>query len=103
MLAPDENVVFDPRTCSKMRKLKVLNTAKNQMIDLKPLDLLTKLTELNISNNLLKDLPSVIQIIARLPNLQVNDCHFQQLAKAIVTLQLTKIFAYNNFLPTRLP
>ena len=70
-LEADQNLVFDPRSCSKLKKLRVLNTSKNQMLDLKPLDMIPNLTQLDISGNLLKDLQRTIEILARIPSLQV--------------------------------
>lgn len=71
-LAPNQNVVFDPRSCAKLKKLRVLNTGKNQMVDLKPLDLIIKLTHLDISHNHLKDLQYAIDVLTRVPGLQVT-------------------------------
>ena len=71
-LEPDQNVVFDPRSCAHLKKLRVLNTAKNQMVDLKPLDLITSLHQLNISHNMLEDLQAVIDILIRIPGLKVD-------------------------------
>ena len=76
-LGPDQNVVFDPRSCSKLKKLRVLNAAKNRMVDLKPLDLITSLHNLDISHNLLEDLHSVIEVLSRIPGLKV--CCFKLL------------------------
>ena len=71
-LEPDQNVVFDPRSCSHLKKLRTLNTANNQMVDLQPLDLITSLYQLNISHNLLQDLQAVIDILTRIPGLKVG-------------------------------
>ena len=70
-LVNDQNLVFDPRSCAKLRKLKVLNTAKNQMLDLQPLDMIPSLSQLDVSGNFLKDLQRTIEIVARIPSLQV--------------------------------
>ena len=71
-LVNDQNLVFDPRSCAKLRKLKVLNTAKNQMLDLQPLDMIPSLSQLDVSGNFLKDLQRTIEIVARIPSLQVH-------------------------------
>lgn len=71
-LEPNQNVVFDPRSCSHLKKLRTLNTANNQMVDLQPLDLITSLYQLNISHNLLQDLQAVIDILTRIPGLKVG-------------------------------
>ena len=70
-LAAHQNVVFDPRSCSKLKKLRVVNAAKNRMVDLKPLDLITSLHNLDISHNLLKDLQDVIDVLSKIPGLKV--------------------------------
>ena len=82
-LEPDQNVVFDPRSCSSLKKLRTLNTAKNQMVDLQPLDLITSLYQLNISHNLLEDLQAVIDILVRIPGLKVNPLSFSWLTTTI--------------------
>ena len=45
------------------------------MVDLKPLDMIPHLTHLDISGNLLKDLHRIIEILARIPSLQVGLSH----------------------------
>ena len=70
-LAAHQNVVFDPRSCSKLKKLRVVNASKNRMVDLKPLDLITSLHNLDISHNLLEDLQDVIDVLSRIPGLKV--------------------------------
>jgi len=72
-LGPHQNVVFDPRSCSKFKKLRVINAAKNRMVDLKPLDLINSLHNLDISHNLLEDLQDVIDVLSRIPGLKVVD------------------------------
>ena len=42
------------------------------MVDLKPLDLITSLHQLNISHNMLEDLQAVIDILIRIPGLKVD-------------------------------
>ena len=50
----------------------MLNASKNRMVDLKPLDMITSLNNLDISHNLLQDLHDVIDILSRIPGLKVN-------------------------------
>lgn len=69
----NQNVIFDPRSCSKLKKLRLLNTAKNQMVDLKPLDLISNLTSLDISHNLLADLQGLTEILGNMSALKELD------------------------------
>ena len=55
-----------------LKKLRVINAAKNRMVDLKPLDLITSLHNLDISHNLLEDLQDVIDVLSRIPGLKVQ-------------------------------
>ena len=50
-LSEDQNLVFDPKTCSGLAKrLQVLNTSGNRMIDLCPLHELSSLTRYVLIN-----------------------------------------------------
>ena len=62
-----------------LKKLRVINAAKNRMVDLKPLDLITSLHNLDISHNLLEDLQDVIDVLSRIPGLKVY--YFMYLGK----------------------
>ena len=59
-----------------LKKLRVINAAKNRMVDLKPLDLITSLHNLDISYNLLEDLQDVIDVLSRIPGLKVQSFIF---------------------------
>lgn len=72
-LSTDQNVVFDPRSCAGLKNLRVLNTAKNQMVDLQPLELFPRLSMLDIGHNLLSDVQAVIDSLVRIPSLQKLD------------------------------
>ena len=83
-LEPDQNLVFDPRTCAGLSKrLLVLNASKNKMVDLAPLNELHALETLNISENYLSDLQSAIEILSLMKSLKSFDLRGNPLTKLL--------------------
>jgi len=73
-LSDDQNLVFDPKTCAGLAKrLQVLNTSGNRMIDLCPLHELSSLSSLNTAENNLNDLAGAVEILSQMPALKWLD------------------------------
>ena len=74
-LEPNQNLVFDPRTCHALSKsLCTLNTSHNRMLSISPLQECQYLKRLYVCGNMLDDFNSdVLPTIAKLNSLQELD------------------------------
>ena len=74
-LEPNQNLVFDPRTCLALSKsLCTLNSSHNRMLRISPLQECQRLKRLNVCGNMLDDFNSdVLPTIAKLNGLQELD------------------------------